>query len=235
VLDVLGRHRARGLQPPINGELLARIGVSESLIPRTLQALTLLDLINDDGAPTAAFESLRLAPEADYQARMAEWLSGAYADVLTIIDPATATDTQVRDAFRPYKPHGQQDRMVTLFNGLYAAAGVRAEMREAKPRVEGPRPVRMPVRKIQTHPFRAAAATAAKPKSGKPVVTDGDFAGLPPMLAALLKDLPAVGEGWTQEQRDKVVKVFPTILDFAYPVITPNPPIHEGEEVDPFA
>ncbi|UPT61714.1 MAG: DUF5343 domain-containing protein [Hyphomonadaceae bacterium JAD_PAG50586_4] len=133
VLEVINRHRARGLPAPITQEVLGRAGISESLIPRTLQALQSLDLINENGMPSPTLEGLRLAPEHEFKARIAEWLNGAYADVLQFIDPATASDTDVRDAFRSYNPIGQQGRMVTLFQGLYAAAGIGSE-RQSAPR-----------------------------------------------------------------------------------------------------
>lgn len=133
VLELIARFRNRGLPTPISLEVLGRAGITDSLIPRTFQALKVLDLIGEDGMPTPTFDGLRLAPEPDYKTRTAEWLNNAYADVLRFIDPANADETQIRDAFRNYKPVGQQDRMVTLFVGLYAAAGIGPE-KAAKPR-----------------------------------------------------------------------------------------------------
>src|SRR5271166_3669929 len=99
VVDLVVRHRERGLPTPITAEVLGRVGVSDSLIPRTMQTLQTLDLIDEKGAPTQTFESLRLAPEGEYKERMAQWLNVAYADVLKYVDPATADDTALRDAF----------------------------------------------------------------------------------------------------------------------------------------
>lgn len=127
VLEVVTRHRSRGLPSPVNGEVLGRAGISDSLIQRTLLALETLDLIDDNGSPTPTFEGLRLAPEGEYQQRMADWLNSAYADVLRYVDPQSADETAVRDAFRSYSPVGQQPRMVSLFLGLYAAAGIGRE------------------------------------------------------------------------------------------------------------
>src|SRR5688572_7472873 len=124
VLAMIERHRSRGLPTPINADVLARASVSASLVPRTLYALQTLDLITESGEPTEVFERIRRSPEAEYKQRLLEWLNGAYADVLQYIDPATADEVAVRDAFRAYNPVGQQARMVTLFMGLYAAAGV---------------------------------------------------------------------------------------------------------------
>lgn len=127
VLDIVARHRAKGLPSPINSEVLGRAGVSKSLIPRTLYALQALDLIDDKGNPTDTLESLRLAPEAEYKQHLGQWVTGAYADVLQFIDPEKADEVAIRDAFRSYNPVAQQPRMVTLFVGLFAAAGVRPD------------------------------------------------------------------------------------------------------------
>src|SRR5690606_15755196 len=124
ILDLIERHRNRGLPPLVDADVLARAGISDSLIPRTLQALKTLDLLTDDGRPSEVFEGIRLAPSGEYQQRLAEWLNAAYADALTFIDPATDDEVAIRDAFRKYIPTGQQSRMVTLFIGLFTAAGV---------------------------------------------------------------------------------------------------------------
>jgi hypothetical protein len=131
VLEIVDRYRNRGLPTPISAEVLSRAGVSDSLISRTLQTLKVLDLIEEDGTPTSTFEDLRKAPEGEYQTRLQEWLNHAYADVLRFVDPATADETSLRDAFRSYKPVAQQPRMLTLFTGLYAAAGIVSDRAKA--------------------------------------------------------------------------------------------------------
>ncbi len=124
---------------PVTSDVLGRAGIPDSLIPRTIQALQSLDLIDKDGNITEMFESIRLAPEADYQNRLQAWLNSAYADVLAYVDPANDDETKIRDAFRNYRPMGQQGRMVTLFVRLYAAAGVRAP-KAAPAKSASPRP-----------------------------------------------------------------------------------------------
>jgi len=213
VMDVIDRYRDKGLPTPINNEVLARAGVSDSLLARTLQALTVLDLIDEKGMPTVALEKLRLAPEAEYKQHLQEWLNVAYADVLAFVDPATSTETQIRDAFRPYKPPGQQDRMVTLFCTLYAAAGLRTE-KEAKPQQQKQPGLSKPKPTPSQHSRPNPVIT--KRRGGVP---PSDFGGLHPMLAALLNDLPQPGQGWTREKRNKVVDMFPTVLDFAFPIV----------------
>ena len=46
---IINRYRDRGMQTPITTEVLERAGISESLISRTLQALYVLDLIDENG------------------------------------------------------------------------------------------------------------------------------------------------------------------------------------------
>lgn len=221
ILQFLGLNRSRGLPPTVNAETLARAGVAESLIPRTLQALQTLDLISDNGSPTPTLDALRRAPEAEYKARMAEWLNAAYADVLQFIDPAEADEVAIRDAFRNYNPVGQQARMVSLFMALYAAAGVRAEkaspQRAATPRSVAPRSAVL--RQVVS---RAGARQQPDRKPSPPAP-----AGLPPTIAALLTDLPKSGSGWTQERRDKFIAIFESMLDYNYKIIEP------GDEAEP--
>ena len=78
MIDIIERHRDRGLPKPINAETLQRAGlVTESLMSRTLQTCTTLDLIDEAGNPTAVFEGIRLAPEAEYKKRLEDWLKFA--------------------------------------------------------------------------------------------------------------------------------------------------------------
>jgi hypothetical protein len=209
VLEVINRYRARGLPTPINGDVLGRAGVSESLIPRTLQALQILDLIDDKGMPQQTLEGLRKAPEAEFRTRLAEWLNGAYADVLQFIDPATASEMDVRDAFRLYNPIGQQGRMVTLFQGLYAAAGIGAERQSA------PRPAARTAQPKARAPQATSKQEIRKPNSNRSAASS-----LPPALAGLLDSLPPPEEGWTQDERNKFFNTFGTVLDFCIPIVS---------------
>jgi len=210
IVELIQRHRSRGLPSPINAEVLGRASILESLIPRTLQALQTLDLINEKGEPTSTFEGLRKAPEGEYRQRFTEWLNGAYADVIKFVDPAKDDETAARDAFRNYIPVGQQPRMVSLFLNLFAAAGVRSPEKSAQPR---------PQRNAQPRPRANSASVAARSSARSSTIKDTN-SGLPPALAGLLSSLPQDGRGWTQATRDRFVMTFGTVLDFCFPVIT---------------
>lgn len=219
IMSIVERHRNKGLPSVVDAETLARAGISDSLIPRTLHALIALDLIGEDGKPTQVLEGIRLAPEAEYQTRLAEWLNGAYEDALAYVDPATATESDVRDAFRTYKPIGQQSRMVSLFFGLYAAAGVVQERAKPTPRKSSngaaartkPAAAKTVVAQRQT-PLR----TGGNPSGGGAPKIDG----LPAPVAGLLASLPAEGAGWTQKKRDSFMATLGAVIDFVYPIVS---------------
>jgi hypothetical protein len=215
-MEVIRRYRG-GLPAPITAEVLARAGISDSLIPRTLTALQTLDLINEDGSATPTLEGLRRCPEAEFQQRLTDWLNVAYADVRNFVDPASADETAIRDAFRPYNPVAQQPRMVSLFNGLYSAAGVR----KTTDKTPTPKPVLLGKPRIRS----VVVSQPSKPKGKQWSPTQREQAmastgGLPPALAGLMASLPTNGKGWTKATRDQFVALFGATLDFCIPVVT---------------
>ncbi|MGC1780045.1 MAG: DUF5343 domain-containing protein [Xanthobacteraceae bacterium] len=223
LLDLLVRNRDRGLPSPVTAEVLGRAGIPDSLIPRTLQALQTLDLIDKDGAPTQTLEGLRLAPEAEYRDRLAAWLKAAYADIFAFVDPMKDDATRIRDAFRSYEPRGQQDRMVSLFQGLCAAAGLMPE----KIKVPTPgTPPRAPSRPTPKPPTRQPVRITARTRDH----SSRHDAALPAPLTGLLASLPPDGEGWSQDRRDRFFAAFGTVLDLCFPVASPADAQPEEDE-----
>lgn len=125
IRSVIGRFRDQGLPQPLTVETIQRIGVTESLAPRTIQTLKLLGLIDEEGKVTEQFERLRRVPTSDFKGELVSMLRSAYAPVFEVLEPSGATYEHVQDAFRTFKPEGQRDRMVSLFLGLleYAEYG----------------------------------------------------------------------------------------------------------------
>jgi len=217
VLDLIERHRNRGLPPVVDADVLLRAGISDSLVPRTLQALRALDLLTEEGRPSEVFEGLRLAPSSEYQARLTEWLNAAYADALTFIDPATDDEVAIRDAFRKYIPTGQQGRMVTLFMGLFTAAGVMPQRSKQAPGKKAPvNGTSRPVARPSSRPSKSAP-----PRASEPHHRPSQSGSLPAALTGLLATLPSEGQSWTQAQRDKFVATFGVVLDYSFPVGEP--------------
>jgi len=228
IIDLIERHRNKGLPAPVNADVLARAGVSDSLIQRTVQALQTLDLIDENGAPTQIFEGLRLAPEADYKGRVAEWLRGTYADALQYVDPATDGETAIRDAFRQYNPVGQQPRMVTLFAVLFRYAGIGPEKTTPTPRK------RVGLTKV-VRPIPAGAFARPAPRDsggGRNTGSHHQQSGaFPPAIAGVLATLPVTGT-WTKADRDAFVKAFEAVLDFSIKIVArvDQPQSNEGAD-----
>src|SRR5438046_220756 len=109
IIEVIEGFRDRGFAVPFTSDVLVRAGVSESVVPRTLQSLRLLDLINDEGNPTETLEAFRRTRGQDeYKAALQDWLRNVYADVLQFTDPAVDALQRITEAFRGYTPQGQR-------------------------------------------------------------------------------------------------------------------------------
>jgi hypothetical protein len=207
IIDIIGRYRNKGLTRPFTADVLGRAGVSDSLIPRTLQTLLTLDLIAEDGNPTETLEGLRRAPETEFKPQMVAWLKSVYADVFNFAEP-TDDETTIRDAFRSYNPVGQQPRMVALFIGLCRAAGLRPDdsVKESRPRINA--------RKAS----EPSQLQASRRSANAPIRQSTGVAGLPAPLAGLLQSLPA-DRKWTKDERDKFVQTFQTVLDYCVAIV----------------
>ncbi|MEX1107870.1 MAG: DUF5343 domain-containing protein [Dongiaceae bacterium] len=215
ILDVIGRYRTRGMTSPINAEVLARAGIPESLIARTFQALQALDLVDEQGKPTSTLEGIRVAPQAEYQSRLAEWLRTAYTDIFAFVDPGKDDEVRVRDAFRTYQPVGQQARMVTLFLGLCAAAGLTPE-RSQQPKAQMSQ-------RLSSSPPQIKRNVSKRNSS----ISSGHGVGIPAPLLGLLGSLPTSGSGWTKRDRDKFLVTFGAVLDFCFPILTEDTELEE--------
>lgn len=219
IMDLIERHRNKGLPAIVDADVLQRAGISTSLVPRTLQALKTLDLLDNEGRPSQVFENIRLAPTADYERSLTEWLNAAYADALSYVDPATDDEVAFRDAFRKYTPTGQQSRMVSLFMGLFTAAGVMPlRQKQSTPRASGNGTPAKPakVKSAQRQTIQTTAETGASTQ-----IHAHRYAGagqLPPAIAGLIATLPIETGIWTQDRRDKFVATFEAVLDYTFAI-----------------
>jgi hypothetical protein len=140
-MDTITRFRDRGLPSPLNAKALETVGVAATMAPRTLQALRFLGLLDDDDNPTELFQRLKRASTDEYQGQLAEVVRAAYIQVFAIVDPATDGDIAIADAFRAFEPSKQREKMISLFRGLCAEAGIIEQARQRstarRPRQEG--------------------------------------------------------------------------------------------------
>ena len=238
MIEVIDRYRDRGLTLPITTEVLERAGVPESLSQRTLQALRLLNFIDAEGNPSSELERLSRAPEGEWQQGLQEMLTAAYGEVFKFVDLSKDGIDRVRDAFRPFNPRGQQERMVTLFLGLCEWAGM--DVTAAAASRKKPGGVADANGKVKARPARRSP-TVVKTDKHPPQRqrAQGSTAGasdLPPGLVGLLQEVPRDGKGWTEDTRDRFIDAFTAVLNFTVPLrpigledLTDDDLVHHGD------
>ena len=212
VISVVNGYRERGWPTPITTDVLTRGGVSDSLAPRTLQALKLLDLVDADGQPTDALDRLAKAPSSDFAGELAELVKGAYSEVFSFVDPSQDSAERVRDAFRSYTPRGQQGRMVTLFLGL-------CELAEIIPPQSGKRKSTNKTSRTATpRASKTPKATKTPPSSGAPreMETLPSPTGQHPLIRGLIQSLPTPGSAWSHESREAWVRAALANFELVY-------------------
>jgi len=122
VMLMIELFREKTLTLPITAASIHRAGVEESLARRTLASMKQLDLLDDDGNPTPTMQKIKVAGTDEFQAVLADWLREAYKPIFTYCEPTELE--KVTKQFRHYEPVGMRNRMVTLFLGLCATAGL---------------------------------------------------------------------------------------------------------------
>jgi hypothetical protein len=226
LMSVLDGFRNRNPRTPVTQEVIELMGVPNSVAPRTLQALKLLDLLTEEGQPTQALIGLREAEMDEYPSRLGEIVMAAYSEIFAYRDPASDPPEKIVDAFRMYTPGSMRPRMVRLFYGLCKESGLVSEL----PSVENapaPRPSRERARKPtevppSTGPGEGGSQTPPiqTPPPLRPKPSD-DLSHLHPALLGLLGMVPPANDAWSTRER---YEIFKAAWDATLQASNPVPP-----------
>jgi hypothetical protein len=202
------------LATPFNAEVLMRAGVSESLVPRVLKSLEVLELIDGEGNPTPYLEALRRATSEEYKPKLAEIVKAVYAEVFQFADPTKDDMNRIADAFRAFNPIGQRGRMVTLFMGLCEEAGIVTPSSKKAGQKTGQVSVGATI-----NVRKRAGQETSRPASVKYNVR-ADHGGLVPEgVLGFIRDI-RWQEGASKEQREKLRTTFGVLLELYLPIVS---------------
>lgn len=126
VVRVLETYRETGLGGgTITAGTLARMGLGDEIVRRTLLSLRQLEMIDDDGKPTPNLVAFKQASSGDYKNVLANQLRDLYSPIFAVLgNPSSKSSEEVDDAFRTYRPDSLRKRMARLFIGLCQYAGI---------------------------------------------------------------------------------------------------------------
>ena len=207
VINVIRRFRERGLAETLTIREITKAGVSEGNASRTLQALKFLKLVDEEGHRTQTFDRLARVPTNEYAEVFGEIIKDAYKDVFVIVDPTNATDIEINDAFRHYRPPTQRARMIALFRSL---------CQEAQLIPGGPPETRKRMSNVTINKSSSHSTTVHKAQvEGLHAI---EFNGMSEtsitameqeygLLIGLLHQLPS-DKKWTEERRDRWLQAF---------------------------
>jgi hypothetical protein len=175
VIAILEKFRETGLGGnPITTDLVGKFGFGEEVARRIVLSLKLLDLVSEDGTPLPSLLDFKQASSEKYRTVLADQLRDSYSVVFAVTGEALATmsTTQVEDAFRSFRPDSLRKRMVQLFLGLCAYAGIIPE--KPKPGPKGGRKKDPASVKVHTTHRAKKLAPALPPPPPAPPAPRGD-------------------------------------------------------------
>lgn len=191
VLDVIMARRADPTITYFDNETLEKLGIRESLVPRTAQALRLLDLLTDEGFVTSTFDKVISAPPGELSTALEKLIRRAYKPIFDDLDPTTATTGALEQAFAYFQPPGQRSRMVSMFQGLMRAANMTGPDEASASRVSS------------SSAATAAATAAAQSAAMNKTISSGATAAGRAAANGLLRSAGKTSSGrtvrWTSE------------------------------------
>lgn len=204
-LAVIRHYRNRDVPDRLTTTELLQLGVGEALINRVWASLKFLGLVEENGTTTDSFRAIRRANDEKYQTVFRGVLEATYSNIFGFLDPATATDQQLRNAFHPYSPGAQRGRMITFFLGLCREAGIELTTPLKQSTVRGA---------VRSDDKSKAPSPTRVQRSSPAVRSDKDAA-----LIAWVETRPPVEQGWSIEDRERWLVTLRAIIDGIYDAV----------------
>ena len=229
VMEVITRKRERGLSSPLTPAFLETISIPKGNISRTLQALSFLGFMDDDGAQTELFNRLGRAGEADdeYKTILQQTIRDSYARVFEIVDPSKDGETAINDAFRQFEPEAQRGRMVTLFLGMCELADI-VQSKPRERRSDNTRPTRAPTQPTRNHTLptttRHGANNTPEPSPRRANDDDTEYT----LVFAVMRQLPS-DRRWSGDRRQKWLAAVEAAVDLMVDVVEDPSPVGSTE------
>jgi hypothetical protein len=188
VVGALQRARTRNLPDKIDDDFLRIVGIPDIVFGRVIEALRFLGMTEENGEPSDTFKAIGAATDEEYRSILEGVVREAYREDFARIDPGQDPQARIVDAFKPYQPRSQTNRMVMLFLGLCREAGI--------PVLDAPRQRQMKSGAATKHSFvrrnnnpqsnkpAGGGGSGASPRASVPSgqlfgVTEEDIAALP--------------------------------------------------------
>jgi hypothetical protein len=140
ILQVIRHYHQREVPETLTMTHLTQIGVKDSVMRLVRHSLVFLNLIREDGTTTDNFKAIRYATDEERTKVFRDLVTEAYRDIFAVVNPEQATRGQLFNAFRPYSPASQHDRMITLFLALCQEAGYAIPQAPRQASIQNPRP-----------------------------------------------------------------------------------------------
>ena len=204
VIQVITRYREHGLPELLTTESLQLVGITASTASFTVRALLFLGLVEDTGAKTALFESIRQARSEEFPEILARAVRQAYSEIFIIADPAKADETAIADAFRKYEPAKQRRKMVSLFLALCEASGIIQTAPKRRVRVSSSQP--------RSQRTSTPTPTAPVPNETVSSRNDDSLEIDLRLISSIVQQLPRNCQ-WTSQRRERWLDAMTSAID----------------------
>lgn len=219
LLNLIERMADHGTPPRIDRSFLSG---SEGAKTQVLAALRAFGFIDADGNVTPVLTEMVKNPD-DRKELFRALLEKHFPEPVRL-GSINATQGQLQEAFKEYGITGDTMRKAVAFY-LRAAefAGVPVSPNFKTPSIQradgtpGRKAVKRTMVKTPPLPPDTGAGAGTMPK-------------VHPALAGILGDLPPLGRGWTEDQKESFKTAFETILDYSIPVVDEIEEADEDED-----